>query len=317
MAWATNSFVETATAVLNIKAGLVTKRQNTTDHPLRLVYSKRGPSHLRHQSEIARGQKLESEIAAVRTDRDFLQRSLYEAAQVQRRLCAKQRSHDGNFEIAGEIFPVRHLSGDLVCVFDRGDEKLVAIGDISGKGLAAGMWLTYLVGMISSYSRDLSEPATIADAMNQDLCQLQSAPLTTLLLCRLTADGSFTYCNAGHPAALLFRKSGNAVETLDNGGPVLGAVPYAEYAGGTGSLEPGDTLLGFSDGILECRNHQGEFFGAEGILSAVKAAKTSSSNGLLFSLLATVQDFAGGRCSEDDISLLVVRRLEQTGREAN
>lgn len=295
----------------------MTKRQNTNDHPLRLVHSKRGASHLHHQSEIAREQKMESELAALRSDRDLLQRSLYEAAQVQRRLCAKQRIHDENFEIAGEIFPVRHLSGDLVCVFDRGEEKLVAIGDISGKGLAAGMWLTHLVGMISSYGRAFSEPAAIAAAMNEDLCQLQLAPLTTLLLVRLAADGNFTYCNAGHPPAFLFRKSGSAVETLENGGPVLGAVPYSDYASGTGNLKPGDTLLGFSDGILECRNHEGVFFGTEGVLSAMEAANKSSANGLLFSLLATVQDFSGGRCSEDDISLLVVRRLEQTGREAN
>src|SRR5437870_11838747 len=95
-----------------------------------------------------RNRVLEDQLATLRREHDDLRRTMYEAAQVQRKLCGPRLLRREPFEIASEIFPVRHLSGDFISVFELGTDLVFAIGDIAGKGLSAGMWFTHVVGMV-------------------------------------------------------------------------------------------------------------------------------------------------------------------------
>src|SRR2546427_278208 len=85
-------------------------------------------------------QALKEELAAVRAEQAQLHQAIFEAAQVQRRLCAPRELCWGEFEVAGEIFPVRHLSGDFFKVLDLGSVLGLSVVDIAGKGLSAGRW---------------------------------------------------------------------------------------------------------------------------------------------------------------------------------
>src|SRR5215469_1442185 len=89
-----------------------------------------------------------AELDAVRREHARLQQAIYEAAQVQRRLCAPRELVWGKFEIAGEIFPVRHLSGDFFKVMKLDSVLGLAVGDIAGKGLSAGIWQAHLMGLM-------------------------------------------------------------------------------------------------------------------------------------------------------------------------
>ena len=122
-------------------------------------------------------------------------------------------------------------------------------------------------------------------------------------------NGEFVYCNAGQPAAIVLRGDGR-LEFLEAGGPVLGAIPTALFASGRVVLSPGDALLSFSDGIVECRNDRGEEFGMERAVAAARGAGCSSATNMLFSVLGAAQDFVGGRAREDDLTLLIACRLE-------
>ncbi len=262
-----------------------------------------------------RNHSLEEQFAGLRREHDDLRRTLFEAAQVQRRLCGPRQLRREPFEIATEIFPVRDLCGDFVSVLDLGAELLFAIGDIAGKGLSAAMWFTHLVGMIRLQGWAQESPAATLEAINRDLCGAQPGPpLTTLLLARLDwQTGEITYSNAGHPPALLSRRDGR-VEWLREGGPLLGAVAGASFVNGKSALQPGDTLLGYSDGILECRNAAGVEFGVDRLQLALRPALASSASAALFSVLGAAEDFAGNQPREDDMALLVVRRNETSGR---
>ena len=255
---------------------------------------------------------LEDELGNIRRDHDDLRRALYEAAHAQRKLCGPRQLRRGSFEIAGEIFPVHHLSGDFVSVFEFEDDLVFAIGDIAGKGLAAGMWFTYLVGIMQSQFATLGDPAATVAAMNRDLLRAGAqAPLSTLILARLKPnDGEITYCNAGHPPALLLHSDGQS-EALSRGGPVLGALHQASFVDGTATLRPGDKLLGYSDGILECSNSSGIDFGVERVLDAMRHSCGFTASATLFSVLAAVEGFAGNRTREDDMALIVVHRAVQ------
>jgi len=258
---------------------------------------------------------LEEELASLRRQRDALQRALSDAAQVQRKLSGPRYLRRGDFEIAGENFASQHVSGDLLTAFDAGKRTVFAIGDICGKGLFAGMWFTHLSGLIRIFAGSCPDPAQIATAIHDHFLSLQpEPPLATLFLgCLDSATGELTYCNAGHPDPLLLR-AGGQVERLTAGGPLLGAVPGVAFSNGRTLLAPGETLVGYSDGVVECRNGQGEDFAEERLATAARSAGSSSASAILFSVLGATQDFAATQPRADDVALLVVHR--QAGANA-
>ena len=257
---------------------------------------------------------LEIKLAALQKDYADLHTAIFEAAQVHRRLCAPRLVHAGDFEIASEIFAVRHLPGDFFTVQSRNDHTIFALGDISGKGLAAGMWTTHLVGLTNNYSAQSSEPRNIVAHVNRDLCAMPlTMSLASLFLGKLdSSTGILEYCSAGHPPALLLRANGD-LESLSEGGLLLGVAADAVYYSAKVQLGPDDVLLVYSDGILESLNEKGDEFGYGRLREEMRRAKNHSADAILFSVLGAVQDFAGTRPLLDDMTLAVIRRGEVAG----
>ena len=259
-----------------------------------------------------RNRVLEDQLATLRREHDDLRRTMYEGAQVQRKLCGPRIFRREPFEIASEIFPVRHLSGDFTSVFELDPDLVFAIGDIAGKDLSAGMWFTHVVGMVRQQMEALGDPAAALSAINRNLLTTHlELPLTTVLVGRLNLQtGEVTHCSAGHPPALVFRNDGH-VESLREGGPVLGVLAGACFVNGQTTLRSGDTLLGYSDGIAECQNENGAEFGAERLAAAAQISPSSSASETLFSVLGAAEDFAGSQSRQDDMALIVVRRADE------
>ena len=256
-------------------------------------------------------QSVKQELDAVRREQAKLQQAIYEAAQIQRKLCAPRELVWGEFEIAGEIFPVRHLSGDFFKVMELDSALGLAVGDIAGKGLSAGIWQAHLMGLIRRSARRHSDPAVAVAEVNAELCQDQDEPpIAALFFARLDPkENELVYCNAGLPAPLLLRYN-KTVERLERGGPMLGALQEAAYDSGSVRLNPGDLLLAYSDGVTECRNSEDKEFEMGRLSAAVNAVAGASANQVLFSTLGAVLDFADVCSPEDDLTLLVVRRRE-------
>jgi serine phosphatase RsbU (regulator of sigma subunit) len=276
----------------------------------------RKPSKTKAKSEAENALSLQMELDAVRREYAKLQQAVYEAAQVQRRLCAPRELTWGEFEIAGESFAVRHLTGDFFKVMELGSVLGVALGDIAGKGLSAGIWQAHLMDLIQRCARNREHPADTVAGVNRELCQdLGEPPITALFFARLDpAENELVYCNAGLPAPLLMRRD-KSVERLEEGGPMLGALEEATYTVGTVRLNPGDMLLAYSDGLTECRNSREEEFEMARLTAAAKKNCGSTANQVLFSTLATVLDFADACPPADDLTLLVVRRCEEVAKE--
>jgi serine phosphatase RsbU (regulator of sigma subunit) len=255
-------------------------------------------------------QFLSDEIAGVRRDYAKLQQAVFEAAQVQRRLCAPRELNRGEFEIAGEIFPVRHLSGDFFKVMELSSTALgLAVGDIAGKGLTAGIWQAHMMALIQRAARRHVNPAEVVAEVNRELCRDEGEPpITALFFARIDLrTNELVYCNAGLPAPLLLR--GNTkMERLEKGGPILGAVKDGSFELGRVSMDAGDMLVTYSDGVTECRDPLDREFDMERLTAAATAVCTESANKALFSLLGTVLDYAGSCSPNDDLTLLVVHR---------
>src|SRR5947207_9580588 len=141
------------------------------------------PARRRRVTEL---EGLELKIAALQKDYAELHTAVFEAAQVHRRLCAPRLLRYDDFEIASEIFAVRHLPGDFFTVEETNDGVILALGDICGKGLAAGMWTTHLVGLVGAHVAETTEPDSIVAGVNRDSCLMESVvPLASLYLANL------------------------------------------------------------------------------------------------------------------------------------
>ncbi len=270
-------------------AGLGTKRAVETPIPLR-------------------ERELEAKLEILQRNYAELNTAIFEAAQVHRRLCAPSLVRRGAFDVASEIFAVRHLPGDFFSIEETSKGLVLALGDIGGKGLAAGMWVTHLVGLLRMHTAVNSDPEAIVAGVNRDIaCLAGVEPLSSLFVARLNSvTGELDYCSAGHPPALLLRVDGR-LELLSDGGPVLGVVPGIRFDRGSVILGGGDLLLACSDGILESFNEADQEFGGKRLETELRRARGGSAESVLFSVLGAVQDFAAPRPLTDDMTLVVVR----------
>ena len=239
---------------------------------------------------------------------ESFQQEIFEAAQVHRRLCAPRLVRHGAFDVASEIFAVRHLPGDFFSVEETPEGLVLALGDIGGKGLAAGMWVTHLIGLIRTHTAANSDPEAIVAGVNRDIARLSAVePLSTMFVARLDSrSGILDYCSAGHPPALHLRANGQ-LELLSDGGPVLGVVPSALFDRGSVLMDRGDLLLVCSDGILESFNEAEQEFGAMRLQTELRRAQGGTAESVLFSVLGAVQDFAAPQPLTDDMTLAVVK----------
>src|SRR5262249_6024033 len=155
-------------------------------------------------------QDLDLKLAALQKDYADLHAALFDAAQAHRRLCAPRLVRRDDFEIASEIFAVRYLPGDFFTVEETSSGVFLALGDICGHGLAAGMWTAHLVELVRAHTAASPEPETILTGVNRDLCRRSSlAPLASLFMARFDPGaGRLDYCSAGHPPAMLLRADG-------------------------------------------------------------------------------------------------------------
>jgi sigma-B regulation protein RsbU (phosphoserine phosphatase) len=277
----------------------------------RVIDIQAAPRQRREPAGRARCRELELKIATLQSENARLQASLFEAERVHRRLCAPRVVRHGDFVIASEIFAVHSLPGDffILNIDQEHGGVVLALGDICGKGVAAAMWATYMVGLVGAHAAASLDPHAIVTGVNREVCRMSAvAPLASLFLARLDpATGRLDYCNAGHPPSLVMRADGRA-EVLSEGGTLLGFVPETSFDHGRVEMGAGDVLLAYSDGILESCNNADEEFGSERLEAQLRLARSGPAEAVLFSVLGAVQDFAAPHPLTDDTSLVVVRR---------
>jgi sigma-B regulation protein RsbU (phosphoserine phosphatase) len=187
------------------------------------------------------------------------------------------------------------------------------LGDVSGKGFAAAPLMGFIHGAVHTSSwADSPLHHELATARLNELLHRKTAMdrFVTLFWGYFERDASrFRYVNAGHCPPVLFRARGrgNALVPLEEGGPVLGAIPGVEYRQGEVRVEQGDLLVMCSDGILEAANAAGEEFAEARILAAVRSHWEGSPADIRDAILTDLRRFRDGIEAHDDQTLVVVR----------
>jgi phosphoserine phosphatase RsbU/P len=238
--------------------------------------------------------------------------SVREAAEIQQSLLEEPPDFPG-FDLAARSVPAEEVGGDFFDfhVFDE-DMLGVSIGDASGHGLPAALLVRDVVtGLRMGLEKEL-KIATVFAKLNRVIHRSNmSSRFISVFYGELEADGNLIYVNAGHPPPLIFsnRESDGPTIELTVGGTVIGPLPKAQFRRGFARIRPGEVLVMCTDGILERRDAKGEFFGEERLRATVRQNLESSAEDLLERVFATAFAFGLERAWEDDVTVVVVRRL--------
>ena len=197
-----------------------------------------------------------------------LERDLRKAYEFQQGLLPRAAPTHDYFAAAAEMIPCRSIDGDFFEYLDLDGSFGFVVGDVAGKGAAAGL-LGARVQEIVSYQAGAVPAASMA-ALNASMVKKAlEARFVAVFYGILSPGGALTYCNAGHNPPLLIGRNG--VRQLTTGGLIVGPFDEARYEQEVVTLSPGDTLITFSDGVSDASNAEGVAFGIDRIVECVHA----------------------------------------------
>lgn len=247
-------------------------------------------------------------IDEVRQQRDEYQSDLVLAAQVQQQVLPSPRAFSG-LELAGTMHAARLLGGDYYDFFQISDDIVdVVIADVSGKGAAAALLMPSLSVALRLRARELSGPAAIMKDLDGVLKQVtRPASFVTMFYARFhLAAKTLEYANGGHNPPILLRPDGDT-RLLEASGPILGILDDAAYSNVTISLEPGDILALYTDGVTEQENSQAEQFSVERLERVIEEHAHESPVSAVDAICEAVPAFAGTVEQSDDFTIVVAK----------
>lgn len=240
-------------------------------------------------------------------ERQRLERELDIARGIQRALLPRSFQAPPHVEITGVNRSCLAVGGDYFDLMAPNPKQTAfVIADVCGKGLGAALLTAMLQGTFSAMTLG-EKPARIFDHANQFIWAHSDVErFATLFFGLLDTSGRLTFINAGHPPPLLVHR-GQAEFMFAADSLPVGLLPEAKYQASSHDLEPGDTLVLFTDGITEAENPQMEQFGMERLKELVARHASAPVEELQAAILAGVEEFTRGAYQADDITLLIVR----------
>jgi phosphoserine phosphatase RsbU/P len=241
-------------------------------------------------------------------ERQRLEQEIGIARDIQQALLPKNFRDYPHLAVSGINFPCLAVGGDYFDVFSLGDNRTAfLLADVSGKGLGAALCTNLLQGALSGMTLG-TDPARVFNHVNRFLCDhAEIGRYATMFFGILDDQGHLEYINAGHPSPFLIR-NGVAEDVFTEGSYPVGLVPEAEYTTVCLKLEPGDTLLLFSDGVTEAMDPAEQLFGVPRLKEVLTGAGMQTPlDELQTKVLDAVENFAHGASQADDLTLLLVR----------
>jgi sigma-B regulation protein RsbU (phosphoserine phosphatase) len=245
-----------------------------------------------------------------------LEDQLRQARQIQMSLLPRQLPELPGFEIAAVSIPAEEVGGDVYdCQpVDEGTYGLT-IADASGHGLPAALQAR---DVMTGLRMGIAQEQKINTTMSKLNSVIHQSGLVSRFISvfygELEETGNLVYVNGGHCPPLLFSTSGRVFE-LASSGPVLGPLPEAGYRRGYASLYPGEVLVMFTDGLLERKESGSQNdedhveYGQERLVDVVQGSMDGTADDILHAVMGDVTTFGNGQSWEDDVTVMVIRRL--------
>jgi phosphoserine phosphatase RsbU/P len=258
--------------------------------------------------------RVQLELRASRRELARKQAELSFAREVQQALFPQQYPSDGGLEFAGVCLPASGISGDYFDVLQLPGQQLAfAIADISGKGISAAILMSNLHAVLRTLALEGHPPGSLGLRLNNHLYQVTGGlRYATLFYGEWNpATRTLRYINAGHNVPILICKKNTC--RLPAGSPPVGIFGTGEFPEMSLSLQGGDTLVLFSDGVTDAMNDRDEDFGEPRLEAVALEARDRPLVEIQQRVLKALRDWARGD-QEDDMTLLLVR-VTKAGKE--
>lgn len=240
----------------------------------------------------------------------LLESDLAQASEIQQTFLPLEAPSVDGYDLAGYNVPCRTVGGDYYDFLPYGEGRLaLAVGDVSGKGLPAALMMSSLQARVQMLIETAPDPASAITILNRNLAErcLLGKFITFFYGVLDTASGFLQYSNAGHNYPLLLRADGR-VDQLSGSEMVMGIFPSIRYTLREVTLERGDMLALYSDGVTEAMSSAGEEFGEEGLAKFISSRSQDPCSEIIHGLAQHVRDWCGQSAFADDFTIVLVRR---------
>jgi serine phosphatase RsbU (regulator of sigma subunit) len=247
-------------------------------------------------------------------ERDVRDQELQMAGRIQAGILPEKAPSIPGWEISAGLQSARETSGDFYDFIPfSGQQWGIVIADVTDKGIGAALFMALSSTLIRTFAvRYPTLPALTMDIVNERIMtDTRGSLFVTAIYGVLEPNlGRLRFANAGHPPGLLFSSwKGKLVEHLRPTGMALGLLENVHWRQKVIKFMPGDVLLLYTDGITEAENDRGQVFGEDRLTAVLRANRGKTAQAIQNAVLAEVRRFAGESSTQDDIALIVVRRL--------
>ena len=240
-----------------------------------------------------------------------LQNELDVATKIQQSILPTTFPSSDDYEVFGHMVAARNVGGDFFDVLRLEYDRIgLAIADVSDKGVPAALFMMSTRTLLKGTAIGGNEPGDVLREVNDQLCEDNDAEMFVTVLYAVydPETRKFTYSNGGHDSPLVIHADGSSTLLPLTRGIALGVLPGLTYNQKTVTLEAGDTVILYTDGVTEAMNAEGEQYGLDDLREVFAGAPPSSSEGANTTIFDQVHKFAQDTPQSDDITCLVLRR---------
>ena len=240
-----------------------------------------------------------------------LENELALARNMQGSILPKEFPVNADYEIHASMQPAQAVGGDFYDVMAlSGDTVGIAIADVSGKGVPAALFMMSSRTMLKGAAIGTGSPSAALEESNDILCEENSETMFVTVLYAIydPSKGVLSYASGGHDSPVVVRANGEVKLLPRVQGIALGILDGFEFESGSVVLDPGDTVVLYTDGVTEAQDANGNMFGAAGLCELFEAAPPTRAEEAIQRVFGAVRSFAGTAEQFDDITCLALRR---------
>jgi membrane protease YdiL (CAAX protease family) len=250
------------------------------------------------------------------SERERMQKELEIARNVQMGLLPKTQPSVKGFDISGACLPAKEVGGDYFDFVTLGPQKLgVAIGDVSGKGVPAAIYMTLTKGILQSHADDTISPRLVLNKVNKLLYRnIEKNSFVSMFYAVLDIEQkTLTFARAGHNPGIMINQQDGSNKALSTDGIALGLEEGTVFnkmlKEQTITLSKGDTLVFYTDGFTEAMNRAQEEFGEEKFIHLISQNRNKPAQKLIELLVAAVEKYSEETSQHDDMTIVIIKLL--------
>ncbi len=248
-----------------------------------------------------------------------LKRDLEIASKVQRSILPARLPTIPGFEFSVQSKPAREVGGDFYDVIEVSDDTFaLVVADVSGKSWQAAIFMAIVRALLLREASEHLSPAETMQKIHSQIMKTSTAEMFVTMFYGLvnTKDNRMRFVRAGHDRPILYRAMTRSMELLAPPGRFIGLWPELIIEEEETTLQPGDCLVCYSDGVPDARNAQGDTFGLDRLLAVVGAKGHLSTQELSAAIIESLDNFTGDTPQTDDITVLLIKATKgDTGRK--